>query len=196
VTVSDAEAEEAKAWLKTQMEDVLFNGMVSAGADGHTIRAMCSPGRALPILLYMKVASNSDKLEKMKVAFFLNQHWVDLTGILSLAEQAPEEGEERAPGLMESGVLFDLLEIVFSGRGWEGILDGFSLKTAGGTVTEIPATGLESITLAGNMAMEDLPAEENRNRKSRPKLSEGAEEAAPAESPEETAQPEGAEEQR
>ncbi len=167
-----AKIREAQDWLAEQLKGIAYSGMAGAGEDGHTIRMMGRPGRIVPVLLYMRVAPNSDQLEKMKAVLYLNHRWVDVTGFLP-GEAAADDPEEtgHAPGLLESGILFDLLDILFSGKGLKGIVEGITLYAPGGTVTEISAAGLDQVTLAGNMAFDfGEETQEVNHAKSRPKL--------------------------
>ena len=167
-----AEVAEAQQWLRGLISEVFTTSTVAAGADGHTIHAMSRPGRTFPCLLYVKVKPNSDELEKIKAVIYLNGHWVDVTGLF----QDPEEDENALLGmakkLLESELLSDLVSIVVRSRSLEDYLNAFTFQVPGGAVTELPATGLDVVTLEGTMPILEDVTEEVVNTKSRPKLTE------------------------
>ena len=167
-----AEVAEAQQWLRGLISEVFTTSTVAAGADGHTIHAMSRPGRTFPCLLYVKVKPNSDELEKIKAVIYLNGHWVDVTGLF----QDPEEDENALLGmakkLLESELLSDLVSIVVRSRSLEDYLNAFTFQVPGGAVTELPATGLDAVTLEGTMPILEDVTEEVVNTKSRPKLTE------------------------
>jgi len=166
-----AEAEEFRTWLKQQAADVFYMGNASAGQDGHTIRMVTTSGRAIPILLYLETKPNSDQIKQMNAVIYLKGRWIDLTPLAAL--MLNEEGASPvalAGGLLKSGLLFDLMEIIFTCRTTEDYLNALSIGIPAGGVLELPSKGLETVTFEANMAgMADMTEVETNNRMSRPK---------------------------
>ena len=170
----EADLEEFILWAKERFGDIFYYGNGSAGQDGHTVKMMALSGRAVPVLMYIDLLPNSEQIRKMNVAVWLRGRWIDVTSIL-----APlMDSEHPAPftaltEFLKTGLIFDLLEDLFSGRSFWDFLKSLTVELPGGQVFALPAEGLETINLEANMANPDLvmPVKTN-NRMSRPK-SEG-----------------------
>ena len=166
-----AAEEEFTGWIREQFGDIFYQGSGSAGQDGHTIRMMTLAGRAVPMLMYMETKPNSEQIKQMNIVIFLNGRWIDVTPFFDMPE-----GQE-SPGLvdlgkkfLESGLLFDVLGILFTCRTAEDFLNALTRELPGGQVTALPSNGLENITFEANMA-DTVNAGEvtTNNRMSRPK---------------------------
>ena len=117
------------------------------------------------------------QLSQIKIVLYLNQHWFDFTEFMtSISESIDSDDADQEAAILNSPLFQELMDALFSGDGLTGILDLFTLNIPGGTVTEIPSTGLENIvfseeTLPSFMEMTEEQAEVVHT-KSRPKPAE------------------------
>ena len=170
-----AELKELVEWLKTTLRDVGYNSNAAAGENGYTIQMMGRPGRTVPFLMYVEVEPNSDQLKQVNFVFFLNHHWVDVTGLLSKVLNFNTEDTDILEDLLNSQLFDDLKELFFTTKGLEEWVNALTLDVKGGQIYEIPADGLENVDLTSNLAALYSTAQENvttmtEEKKSRPKL--------------------------
>lgn len=166
-----ARQDEFNDWIRTEFADVFYMGNGSAGQDGHTIQMMTLSGRAVPVLMYVELKPNSDQLKQMNIVIYLNGRWIDITPILALANSEEQPGfGEIAGKVLNTGLVFDLLGILFTCRTTEDYLKALTVEIPGGGIVELPANGLESVTLEANMAgLSENEEVVTNNRMSRPK---------------------------
>ena len=72
---TDQEDEEAREWLRNQMQDIFFMSDAAAGQDGHTISMTTIPGHLIPVLMYIDVLPNSDQISQMKIVAWTGSRW-------------------------------------------------------------------------------------------------------------------------
>ena len=126
--------------------------MGPAGIDGHTIRMMGRPGRTVPTLMHIAVDENTQTMDQVVIAVYLNNRWYDLTSIMNIVEESAEAEEEKPLGsILENELIQDLLsgitENIFDVSSAEELLDLFTYNIKGGEINEIPSVGLENIVL-------------------------------------------------
>ena len=175
--IPEAEAEELRVWIRNQLDGIIHYGTGSAGQDGHTIHIMSQPGRTVPLLFYMQIEPNSMQLSQIKIVLYLNQHWFDFTEFMtSISESIDSDDADQEAAILNSPLFQEFMDALFSGDGLTGILDLFTLNIPGGTVTEIPSTGLESIVFSEEPLPSFMETTEEQaevvHTKSRPKPAE------------------------
>ena len=164
----EAIAEGLRTWLQTMISENFFNGMASAGQDGHSIRLMSRPGYTVPMLMYMTFKPDSQEPDKLKMAFFVGGRWVDLS-----AFEAPEDSEIRKhTEEFVTNTMIGIFDQVIAGKDWREILDQLVLKVPADEEFTIPTDGLEDFSLEYTMASTETEQPVVRNTKSRPKLPE------------------------
>ena len=164
----EAIAEGLRTWLQTMISENFFNGMASAGQDGHSIRLMSRPGYTVPMLMYMTFKPDSQEPDKLKMAFFVGGRWVDLS-----AFEAPEDAEIRKhTEEFVTNTMIGIFDQVIAGKDWREILDQLVLKVPADEEFTIPTDGLEDFSLEYTMASTETEQPVVRNTKSRPKLPE------------------------
>ena len=168
-------------WLRKFLREYIFSGNTSAGSDGRTIHLVGKPGYALPCLMYLKTKPGSDTPEKMKLVIHIDNQWFDLDTAIS---DKPEDSE-KTKALFEHlfGGIFTKLA---DGKGLTEALSEHVFHASAGEMTEIPDTGLESISMESSIPMTESEPPVVHNKKSRPKLPEAT--SAP-ETPEATENP-------
>ena len=168
-----AQEDEARAWLWETLAQFFHLGDAAAGGDGHTIRMSTTEGRLIPVLMYMDLLPNSDRVSQMKIAAWIGSRWVDLSPILAFVTGAREvHFTDVVEGVLDSGLLGGLAELVLSCDTAEDYGNALTFRMRKGETVELPATGLERITLESNMANPDADAGEEievNSRKSRPR---------------------------
>ena len=167
----DADLEELAAWIRDHIGEIFYYGNGSAGQDGHTVSMMTLSGRAVPALMYVDLIPNSDQISKMNVAVFLRGRWIDITPVVAPVMD-PEKPDvfTAIKEFLKTGLISDLLEDLFSGKGFRDFIGSLTCELPGGQVFTLPTEGLENINLEANMASPNLmPPVETNNRMSRPK---------------------------
>ena len=148
-------------WIEKYLHDFLYMGNSAAGQDGRTIRMVTRPGLTLPILLRMETKDGAT-LDSGGLAVFFNGKWMDVGSFMKTVTEvtstmSQEEMEAWVNERMDEVLPKDGMDLF--GRLLEIILDPgtalkkFFLDVKPGSVTEIPATGLESIR---NIDMEGM----------------------------------------
>ncbi len=166
------EDEEAREWLRNQMQDIFFMSDAAAGQDGHTISMTTIPGHLIPVLMYIDVLPNSDQISQMKIVAWTGSRWVDLTALLAFVTGAREvHFRDVVREIFETGLPLDLLHLILTCKKPSDLGDALAFRVQKGETVELPATGLEAVTLESNMHNPDTEQEEVvvYNRKSRPK---------------------------
>ena len=169
---TDQEDEEAREWLRNQMQDIFFMSDAAAGQDGHTISMTTIPGHLIPVLMYIDVLPNSDQISQMKIVAWTGSRWVDLTALLAFVTGAREvHFRDVVREIFETGLPLDLLHLILTCKKPSDLGDALAFRVQKGETVELPATGLEAVTLESNMHNPDTEQEEVvvYNRKSRPK---------------------------
>ena len=161
-------------WIGNELRDVLYDDMGSAGADGHVIRMMSKPGRALPVLMYISMDPGEAGIEKIKYLCQLNGIWYDLTALLPEFEKGEEASEENTvkvlEKLMQSELLKEAVRTIRNSRNPEDLLNAVTMEIKGGHSYELSAAGLEGIDLNSGITNVTLDeGAEVNNRMSRPK---------------------------
>ena len=166
-----AQAEELKTWLQQLFKDVFYLGNASAGQDGHTIQMVTTSGRAIPILLYLETKPNSDQIRQMNAVIWLRGRWIDLTPLLNISPEGEMPSLVQMAGrLLKTGLVFDLMAIMFTCRSIEDYLNALSIEIPGGGTVELSDNGLETVTFEANMAgISNVMEVKTNNRMSRPK---------------------------
>ena len=162
---------ELRAWLKERLTGVFFYGTTNAGQDGSTMRMVCMPGHGIPLLIHGVWNDSTSKLEQEHVLAYMVGEWIDLNGT-DAAEDTDDgtlspEMQAAVDRLAEEGI-----------HGIDDVLDLFFLHVPGGTVIELPLTGLEGMQpVEGNTFNEasEETDEAFQPRKSRPKLNDTSE---------------------
>ena len=169
----DPDRTELLEWLRGKVKEFFYYDMGNAGADGHSIRVMCKPGRTFPVLLYMSVDSGGAVIEQMKILVFVNGRWFDLTAIVNdvIGSEAQPDPGKALSGLLQSELFSELMNTLITSQSATDVLNALSLNVKGGETVVIPAEGLEKIDLSTGIMNQKLSgSEEPNNRKSRPKL--------------------------
>ena len=168
------EFDEVRDWLVKELQQVYFSDSASAGQDGHTIRMMAQPGRAVPCLMYMETEPGTMNLRQMNIVLYVNSRWVDMTQWLEILNDTGDDAGAAAKvnEFLNSDLFKEVVDSFLSGKGWQGLLEMFTLDIKGGEPYEIPNAGLENVDFTWNMAAKMKLTEEQtvENKKSRPKL--------------------------
>ena len=172
---TDPDMQELISWAKEKLGGTVYQDMGSAGQDGHTIRMMSMPGRTLPILLYLSVKPSGAVIEQLKAVIWVNGKWYDVSGVLDMTnvkEGIDQEKVEKSLGeLTESEVFKELMNVLFSSKSLEDAADKLTWNISGGQIYELPAAGLDQVTLDTSLIQDQAigEKEEPNDRKSRPK---------------------------
>ena len=165
-------------WVGERLSGAFFAGNTNAGQDGRTMRMVCSPGHALPLLIHGIYNQSTDDLDHVNLLVFFGGGWLDLGALTS--EAALGEADEAS-----LSAYFDQLFAKIEENGLGNIMSLLFYPVEGGAANELPATGLEDMrpkeTDMFSKEYQDEEAIAAEPRMSRPKLEE-----APAQTPEET----------
>ena len=166
----DSMVREFLDWINLEIRELFHSDTGSAGEDGRTILLMSRPGLTVPFLMYVSVKPGGAGIDEMKYVCFLNGRWFDVTGFMALLEGKPDL-REIAASLAESELLPELMKAILGIESKEDLLNVLALNVKGGGICEIPAEGLEQISL-DTVIRDALMAEnpETVNKKTRPKL--------------------------
>ena len=166
--------DELSLWLGQQAQDIFYNGMGSAGADGHIIHMMSRPGRTVPVLMYLSVKPGGAELEQLKIVCLLNGRWYDLSNLKLFSNENAEEidWKEIVIQTLESKLFEELVRAVISPDWKENLLNMLTLNVVGGEKFILPTEGLEEVDLSRGLPVEEAEQQEPVvNKKSRPKES-------------------------
>ena len=168
--------QELTDWMREHMEGAFYTASTNAGQDGRTMRMVCLPGHAVPVLMHARVNGATGSFEDFNILAYVGDRWIDVGALFSLEEQ-PEGGEGEMPEaiqdilnrLVEGLTDFDSIHSV------DDVLDLLFYPIRGGEENVLPADGLDAIEpvvieIAEENA-EDSSAE-RRSTMSRPKLEE------------------------
>ena len=165
------ELDELLLWLRREAQDVFYYDTGSAGQDGRSIRMISKPGITLPMLLYVSIKPGTADPESVKAAILLNGRWVDPTGFLIdfFSDTEDKSGEELLIRLTESELFREGMKILQQGGGLAGLRKALTLEIGGGQTYELPAEGLDQITLDTVITPPPLTTQEVEHKMSRPK---------------------------
>ena len=171
---TEEEQNELARWLVDNVRDLFFNGMGSAGQDGHTIHMMAKPGHAFPCLINLKVKPNSDEIEEAHFLIFWKGRWIDGGAMIPNPENK-DAAKELLKGLLRDGPLQDVLggviRLVFRQATVSELLKEWAYEIKAGGKSELPSEGLTELSHPAEMAFLFQAAENppTENKKSRPK---------------------------
>ena len=154
------------AWFRKYFQDTVYGGLGSAGQDGRTMRMVCRPGYTLPVLFRLEIDANYD-IQSAGLAVYTMKKWIDLGSMakdilkdmenldassddtadlswLDLLFPNEEVNEEAVDDSVSMEKVEELLDTIKSMR-W--FLDLLFFEIAPGSITEIPAAGLEGVTV-------------------------------------------------
>ena len=170
--------EELAVWAGELLKDVFYISSTNAGQDGRTMRMVCLPGHAVPVLLHGVYNSDTNDLDDSCVLVYIGGTWVDLGALEDMPAEPAEDVElsegmqafvdRFVEGIFQAGVLNDILDLVF-------------YRIHGGENNVLPADGLDVMQPAQSSmfkSTEEDAADIPQPKKSRPKL-EPAPEALP-----------------
>ncbi len=166
--------EELAVWAGELLKDVFYISSTNAGQDGRTMRMVCLPGHAVPVLLHGVYNSDTNDLDDSCVLVYIGGTWVDL-GALEDMPAEPTEDVELSEGMQA------FVEGIFQAGGLNDILDLIFYPIRGGENNVLPADGLDVMQPAQSSMFkspEEDAADLPQPKKSRPKL-EPAPEALP-----------------
>ena len=168
----DVIREQLEAWVRERFGETVYTNDTNAGQDGRTMRMVCRPGYALPLLVHGVYNGSDNVLEEYNMLTYVGGQWVDLLAL---------EGE----GGIDEAALEQIAEDLVNSRSLDEILGVIFYHIDGGMVNVLPDTGLEAMEPVDDEMDLGEPEDEAapERRKSRPKL-----DAAPEEAPEDAAE--------
>ncbi len=154
--VTEATAEQPQeSWFQRYLGDVIFFDSGAAGQDGRSIRMVSRPGETLPMLLHLKINMFENAPKSVGLAVYTLGRWYDLGSIL---QKLIEGGEDALIGKDgEDGVADELYKAALPGiQNPAKLREMLLTEIKGGETCEIPAEGLEDVTIIEGEALENL----------------------------------------
>ena len=159
-------------WVMERFEGVFYFASTNAGQDGRTMRMVCVPGHALPVLIHGVYNMKTDDLDDAHVLACIAGTWFDIG---AMPEQLEVEGDTE-DGEVEispetEAYINQVIDEIGNDYSLENILRLFLYQIKGGAVNELPTAGLEDIRpvisdmFSGDVEEEEIP----QPRLSRPK---------------------------
>ena len=172
--------EEFMDWLNEYLKDVFYYGNTNSGQDGRTMRMVCLPGNALPVLVHGIYNENTSTLEDVSMIAYVCGQWIDVFGLVRDAEAMEEAGEKNALSPEMEAYIDSFVESIDGIDGLDDILDLLFFHIQGGEQNVLPNNGLENLDPVTDVLPNDEEASKTYEpRKSRPKLDvEEAQDAA------------------
>ncbi len=158
-------------WAMERLQGVFYMASTNAGQDGRTMRMVCLPGLAVPVLIHGVYNEATSDLDETCVLACIGGTWVDMNSLLGMVDQL--EGD-KIPDEMQA-YIDQLVEGIVKIGSLDDLLDLFFYRIRGGEINRLPAAGLEEIqpeksSLFSNAAADGAAAEIAEPKKSRPKL--------------------------
>ena len=179
-------------WVRDTLKGVVYAGNTNAGQDGRTMRMVCFPGHAVPVLLHGIYNQSTNDLDDVSVVVYLGGRWLDFGAVTSDVAV-----DEEALSADVEAYMDEMLAKIERINGFSDVLDLIFFPIQGGVMNVLPDSGLKDMEPALTDMFKDLEVEEEevpQPRMSRPKLEEAPEEIpeAPSEEAPEAAQEEAA----
>ncbi len=159
-------------WVMERFEGVFYFASTNAGQDGRTMRMVCVPGHALPVLIHGVYNMKTDDLDDAHVLAYIAGTWFDIGAMTEQLEVEgdTEDGEVEISPETEA-YINQVIDEIGNDYSLENILSLFLYQIKGGAVNELPTAGLEDIRpvisdmFSGDVEEEEIP----QPRLSRPK---------------------------
>jgi len=169
--------QELPAWIDEYFSGVFYMSSTNAGQDGRTMRMVGIPGHSMPLLIHGIYNQDTSKLDDTYLLGYFGGQWYDLAAAMAEMNEEAEVGEDGLTDGMRDFAdrLGEQIENSgFNFKNFEDYLDLLFFRVEGGVASELPATGLETITPIPSEAFDDIieTAEDAEPRMSRPKLEE------------------------
>ncbi len=159
-------------WLIGHLKGAFYFASTNAGQDGRTMRMVCVPGHAVPVLFHGVYNMKTDDLDDAHVLACIAGTWFDIG---AMPEQLEVEGDTE-DGEVEispetEAYINQVIDEIGNDYSLENILRLFLYQIKGGAVNELPTAGLEDIRpvisdmFSGDVEEEEIP----QPRLSRPK---------------------------
>lgn len=148
--VTEEDREDLYRWLGSLIRETFYSDMGAAGEDGRTIRMVSTPGYTIPYLTYITFEDNSSHVKQMNAALWIHNRWVDMSGLIAFMMGESKKG--FLTSLAESGLIEALGDAIIAAKSPQDFLKKMIIKTTGGDRFEIPASGLDNLTLEENIA--------------------------------------------
>jgi hypothetical protein len=142
--------DQLQLFMGEYFQDVVFQDLGAAGSDGRTITTVGIPGYTVPILIRAKIEGMSVYPTEFALLVCLDGEWIDLTLIIDNLKQTLDSIvsfiKDRDFNRLLDIDLLTLLDNFFTVKHLMDNEESFLFEVEAGEITEIPNTGLDSMT--------------------------------------------------
>ena len=168
-----------RGWLREETEGIIGQGNASAGQDGRTIKTVSYSGYTIPILMHLRqVEGSMTQVDQVATAVLIGSRWYDISAFAMLApgeEQTEDPLGDFFNNETVKQVINDVSDAFTNVESLEDIPLLVVTKIREGEVNELPAAGLDTITLPDTPPMDMLASDPvTEGPKSRPARAEDA----------------------
>ena len=147
---------------------MIYASSTNAGQDGRTMRMVCIPGYALPVLIHGIWNESTSSMDDSCVLVYVGETWLDVSSLF-------DETEEPDKGIVAQieGIIDRFISHLDEISGLDDVLRLLFFRIQGGERNTLPNTGLDAAQpIMMSIPMGEDPGERPQPKKSRPKTAE------------------------